>query len=303
MEIRAEHWVAAWKEALAELGQLDVDPDSITCRIGPDGAVEVTAGDEGRRLFVRSLGPGETLQAGRAAQEDAPVTVAAPSTEPTRAPEPARSWESEALPDPSQTLIVDAQAVATAQDISAAPEPPARARIVRKKQGTDRRKRPDPKGSKVGSRLPYAAGFDGGYSTTTREALDMLGRHVRAEATQYLLPVEDGAGWRVDSARGSMSAQLTGALLRSKEPIPGPVDRDPGRRTFAGEGVKVRYSKGLGRRQTFNVKSALWAPIRRDAELVGLLLLLNARRDGGFSDADLSAVRELAQLMATRGGR
>ena len=298
MEVRADHWVGAWKAALSELGETDIDPASISCRIGDDGAVEVTAGSEGRRLFVRSKGPGETLETESAEVEGAEVEGAEVEGVPSlTVPTDMRlaSTTSSRNDRHLETRLAETAVSAMLEDL---PAPAPRARIKRNRSPTGRRK--PQTGSHVGSRVPYAPAFDGGVTTTTREALDMLGQHVRAEATQYLVPTEDAAGWRVESARGSMTRQVTGATLRSTEAVLGSKEGGSGRRTFAGEGVKIRFARGLGRKVAFNVKSALWAPIQGEFETVGLLLLLNARREGGFTDSDLSAVNELARLLARR---
>lgn len=261
MVIHAPHWMDAWKQALLELGEPASGDAQVTCKIGSDGSVEVVALGSGRRVLVRSLEEQVGLE------EEAP--------RPRERPAPRRG-----------------ELLTTIQDRRPATSERPKIRKMPRRQ---RSVLDDPVAV-----VPYVRPVSGGPETSTAEALDMLRRHVACDAVLFLLPESDGKGWRVDIARGGEHDGLVGELLRPKERIPGPVDGGPGRLTFAGEGVAVRFVRSFARRSTVRVKSALWAPVKDGYRVLGLLLLLNARRGAGFTDGELSAVRELADLVAAR---
>ncbi|MGM0577420.1 MAG: GAF domain-containing protein [Myxococcota bacterium] len=255
MVVEADHWMSAWRRALAELGEDASDESQVTCRICADGSVEVFAGREGRHLRVRSL------------EEDGAQ-----------------------VPPPRDRSLRDTV-------------PESRPRGDARGRGRRRRRRRPTRASDPLEQVPYAAAFDGGEATSTEQALAMLARHVPAEAALYLHPDADRRGWRVEAAHGAAAKDLPGALLHSRETLPGPLTAAPGRRTFSGEGVDIRFEREPGdRAHRFRVKSALWAPVRAHGEIRGLLLVLNARRDRGFVDGEISAVRELATVLASRLG-
>lgn len=299
MVIHAEHWMEAWKQALSELGEGTTDAAQVTCKIGSDGSVEVVALGSGRRVLVRSLDDAEEAAAtdprvvsGPMPWEEPSIQVEAPAAPVTRE----RAANGPGAPQDPQAMrtlfnpIVKLERKAPASRPTEARRPQIRRPARRQRAAID-----DPVGV-----VPYVRPVQGGPETSTEEALDMLRRHVICDAAQFLVPAPEGKGWRVEVARGVQEEQLLGELLRTKEAVPGPVDGGPGRRTFAGQGVPVRYSRGFGRSTRVRVKSALWAPVRDDLRVLGLLLLLNARRSQGFTDGELSAVSELAELLAAR---
>ena len=283
MVIRADHWMEAWKQALAELGEGATDAAQVTCKIGSDGSVEVVALGSGRKVLVRSI-PDEA---------DEPLPQERPAVEVDEAQKVTR------LSAPIVQPRVERPDSRRGQRTTIQDAPRARAKIGPKLRRGVRRQRAQGVDDPVGV-VPYVRPVAGGTETSTEEALDMLRRHVSCDVTQFLLPDPEGKGWRVEVSRGQKSSELGELLLRTKEPIPGPVDGGPGRRTFAGAGVPVKYVKNFARRTTVRVKSALWAPVKDGYRVLGLLLLLNARRSHGFTDAELSAVRELADLLAAR---
>ncbi|MEZ4267095.1 MAG: hypothetical protein R3F39_12020 [Myxococcota bacterium] len=176
---------------------------------------------------------------------------------------------------------------------SLAPERPRIRRISRAPQTTARPAAPE-------RSVPVAAPLGGGADTSANEALGMLQRHVRCEEILLWTPAPDGHGWRLHSARGVDPRFVPGLLLRETDSITGALESGPGRRTFVGAGTTMRCSRGFGRKVVIAVKSAVWAPVRVHDETVALIVLLNARRSGGFTDPELSAVDELSQVLGAR---
>jgi len=54
MTLDADHWMAAWKGAMSELGITPIDEADVRCAIRADGAVEVSLPDQHGRRFVVS---------------------------------------------------------------------------------------------------------------------------------------------------------------------------------------------------------------------------------------------------------
>ncbi|MCB9727741.1 MAG: hypothetical protein H6744_11175 [Deltaproteobacteria bacterium] len=148
--------------------------------------------------------------------------------------------------------------------------------------------------------VPAAAPLTGGPVTSAEDALEMLERHVRCEEIQLWIPAPSRHGWRLHTSRGLDPRFVPGVLLRESELFPGAAAGGPGRRTFVGAGASVRCTRGLGRKFVVAVKSAVWAPVTVAGEAIALILLLNARRSGGFTDPELSAVDELSRILAAR---
>lgn len=148
--------------------------------------------------------------------------------------------------------------------------------------------------------VPAASALTGGADTSADEALAMLERHVRCAEVLLWSPAPDRHGWKLHSARGLDSRFAPGLLLREAESIVSALERGPGRRTFAGAGATLRCTRGFGRRVVVSVRSAVWAPVVAQGETAGLILLLNAERLSGFTDAELSAVEELSRILGAR---
>jgi len=58
MQLSAGHWMEAWKVAMYELGLGSFDESLVTCKIRPDGAVEVIMPELGGRRFLVATAPG-----------------------------------------------------------------------------------------------------------------------------------------------------------------------------------------------------------------------------------------------------
>ncbi len=77
---------------------------------------------------------------------------------------------------------------------------------------------------------------------------------------------------------------VAGVILRDGDAITPHLTDGPGRRTFAGDGIGLRISRGFGRKFKASVKSVVWAPIVVRGQTVALTMLLNAGRPTGFTD-------------------
>lgn len=270
MELRADHWIDAWGQAVLALGDGPADPSRVTCQIGPDGVIEIKALGDGRKMFVRSISKRTEAEPDAYAKTEELLPAADPI-------EPRPPWS-----------------LAPTRPLPSDREPGRPANVANPTAADDTFSAPRP--------IPYIAPLDGGRETNLMEALEMLDRHVACESVHYLRVRPGGRTWEVVATRGCGQGGPLGGVLRAGPVMPGPKEATEGRRTFAGEGFPLRFRRGLVGGVTLEVKSAVWAPVVQDQRVVGVLLLLNARDADHFSDGELSAVRQLAQLLGQRLG-
>ncbi len=254
MTLDAEHWMEAWRLALAELGESVPPPDQVTCRIGHDGSVEVVTLNGGRRLFIHCT-------THRHPRDSPSGTPGVPAGIPAVERDPADRPRIRRISRPPET--------------TAGPAAPALA-------------------------VPSAAPLTGSASTSADEALAMLERHVRCESILLWLPNPGRQGYKLRSALSRDVRMVAGVILRDGDAITPHLTDGPGRRTFAGDGIGLRISRGFGRKFKASVKSVVWAPIVVRGQTVALTMLLNAGRPTGFTDPELSAVDELSRILGAR---
>ena len=257
----AAHWMGAWKMAMAELGLDDVDEGDVTCKIRPNGAVEVImSSHHGRRFLVT------------AASEEPAL---APNRTPTEPSMPRHSHE---------RITIEELKPVTPDQLQGRPN------LIRRRNVS---KRPGDKAH------PRVSPLNGGQQTNLREAIAMLSNHVRAETTLLLLPCEDRTRWSVSMCRGQRSDALKDGLLDVASPVPGPVGTLAGRRAFV-QPVSLTFERRDGDAITVQVSSALWSPVRVARHLKGVFLVLNAGASTGFGAGEFDAIQQLAALVSKR---
>ena len=193
MRLDANHWMEAWKVAMSELGIDDFDESQVTCKIRPDGAVEVVMPDLlGRRFLVASAPRVERTTS------DRPATIVKASKR--------------------QCITIEEMAPVKADDT--VPELSAAHQSNRTATGRHH----------VYARVSR---LDGGLETNLREAIGMLAGHVPAQHVLFLLPSVNRESWEIALSRGARDGALEHTRLAGSSPVPGPVDAIAGRRHFA----------------------------------------------------------------------
>ena len=146
---------------------------------------------------------------------------------------------------------------------------------------------------------PAVSGISGDASTCIRESLFTAQGHVPCELGLFLTLNAERSAWTVMcDSRGSVGT-LEGTSLSCLSAVPGPVNRLYGRRRFE-DPVTLTFVDDRGIPRLIHVRSALWAVVRQASDIQGVMLLLNAPRDTGFSEPEFESCQTLTVLLSER---
>ncbi len=290
LTVDADHWIDAWQRGLAELGE-PADPRDVDCEVA-QGEIRLRMRSTGRRLVIRATHPAGAV-----------ASIAAP---PPALPRPRR-----AVPrGPEDFTAIDLASVTPEWADRLAPDAPAHdcrrrapARLAPRWRLTtdDGRPRVD-----TGDRfrlIPRVGRLGDTREEVAARTAELLWRHIPCAGAQVLLTERHGRGLRVQASLGAPGATVIGAQVASDQTCLALATRSSMRMDLQGGDARLAYQVTLRQRVTVGVRSLLGVPLGAPGQrggLVGVLLLLDSPRPGGFTGGELTAVRYLATVAQAR---
>jgi hypothetical protein len=313
--VHARSWIEAWQNA--NVGAAEDDTARITVRSTAD-VVDVEIAMSGTTYRVRSVPPADEVTLSEAVTERVPVRsnrdrsgaatdpdLSAASNAPRPAPVAERGHAGGERRVSARRATI--QAVEAVRPAPGAVEPPKRKASV----GLQTAKAaPDPRDlpqlftpmAEFSSGLVKASGRE--RSAIIDWAVDTVWQQVPARLVLGLRII--GRDITVSAARGDGADAYRGARASGAE-WPAAIDLSREARMSFGDDPVALWLRALDNgRYPLEVRSVIWHPVRHAAPTPDrdgvrhVLMVIDAARPNGFTDGEMSALRYLCQMVATR---